>query len=369
MERTDPFIERESSGPIGVGVVGANPDRGWAARAHIPAIAASPRFALAAVATTREASAAAARARFGARHAFTDARELAAHPGVDLVVVTVKVPAHAELVGAALEAGKHVYCEWPLGRTAAEAAALAETARRAGVHAVAGLQARFGPAVRQARALIAAGRLGTVRSATVFSARAKGNQRDVPAWTAYTYDRTSGAGLVDVVGGHALDLVQYLLSPIRDLSARTAVRTPEHRVSETGETLVVTAPDHLLADAELDDGTVVSIQLHDGEAALPRTRIEISGTEGDLLLASAPVDDPWAAQLQISTLDLYEARPDRPGWVPIRPPADTASGLPVQAANVARLYERLATDLTHGTRTTPGFAEAQRLHELLERIS
>jgi D-arabinose 1-dehydrogenase-like Zn-dependent alcohol dehydrogenase len=72
-----------------------------AASAHIPAIKASPDFVLTAVATTRAESARAARDRFGAQHAFTDAISLARHPDVDLVVVTVKVPAHVELVTAA----------------------------------------------------------------------------------------------------------------------------------------------------------------------------------------------------------------------------------------------------------------------------
>jgi predicted dehydrogenase len=90
---------------------------------------------------------------------------------VDLVVVTVKVPAHVELVRAALDAGKHVYCEWPLATTAAEAADLAEAARRAGVHAVVGLQARFAAAVERARRLIAEGAIGTVLSANLYSTR------------------------------------------------------------------------------------------------------------------------------------------------------------------------------------------------------
>ena len=68
---------------IGVGIVGANPDRGWAARAHVPAIDASPHFTLTAVATTHTQSAQAARDRFAARHAFTDAVSLARHPDVD----------------------------------------------------------------------------------------------------------------------------------------------------------------------------------------------------------------------------------------------------------------------------------------------
>lgn len=348
---------------IGVGILGANPDRGWAARAHIPAIAALPEFALTAVATTRKDSAEAARTRFGARHAFTDARSLAAHPDVDLVVVTVKVPMHVELVTAALDAGKHVYCEWPLTTTAAEAAALAADADNAGVHGTVGLQARYSPAVRRARELIAEGRLGTVQSATLYSSRSKGNTYDVPAWTAYTYDQRSGAGLVEVLGGHALDLLQHLLGPIRDLSSRRAVRTRRHRTAETGEPIAVTAADHFLAHAELGTGAVVSVHLHDGESAAPRTRIEIAGTEANLALISAPETNPAAAQLQIGRLDLYESRPERPEWTPVPVPADGA--LPIEAANVARVYRQLATDLREGTHNTPDFHAAHQLHELI----
>ncbi|WP_433329135.1 Gfo/Idh/MocA family protein [Spirillospora sp. CA-294931] len=353
---------------IGVGILGANPDRGWAARAHIPAINASSQFALAAVATTRTESARAARDRFGAEHAFTDAADLARHPGVDLVVVTVKVPAHVELVTAALDAGKHVYCEWPLTRTAAEAAALRAAAEKAGVHAAVGLQARFAPAVARARRMIAEGALGTVLSATLSSSRSKGSTRDVPAWTAYTYDADAGAGLVEVLGGHALDLVQHLLGPVRELTARTALRSPDHTVAETGEAIPVSSPDHLLVAAELEDGAVVSIHVHDGEVAQPRTRLEIAGTSGNLALVSAPETSPWAAQLQIGRLELHRSGPGEAMWRRVPLDDDAASGLPAEAANVARLYEGLAADLSDHRERVPNFQTAQALHALIERI-
>ncbi|MFD5249962.1 Gfo/Idh/MocA family protein [Amycolatopsis sp. NPDC058340] len=355
--------------PIGVGVLGASPDRGWAVRAHLPAITASPRFTLAAVATTRKESAEAARARFGALHAFTDPHGLAAHPDVDLVVVTVKVPAHVELVTAALDAGKHVYCEWPLATTAAEAAALAARASAARVRTAVGLQARFSPAIRRARAMITRGDLGTVQSATIYSSRGKGSTRDIPGWTAYTYDDRNGAGLMEVLGGHTLDLVQHLLGPIRDLSARTAIRSPDHRIAETGEPVTVTAPDHFLATAALGSGAIVSVHLHDGEVAAPRTRIEIAGTEGNLALTSTAETSPWAAQLQIGRLDLHETRPGRPEWTPVPVSADHASTLPAEAANVARLYHQLATDLRDGSHTVPDFHVAHSLHQLIEQAA
>ena len=215
--------------------------------------------------------------------------------------------------------------------------------------------------------MIAGGNIGTVQMATVFSSRDKGSTRDIPGWTAYTYDDRNGAGLVEVLGGHTLDLVQHLLGPIRDLSVRTAIRSPEHQIAETGEPITVTAPDHFLATAVLDSGSIVSVHLHDGEVAAPRTRIEIAGTEGNLALTSTAETNPWAAQLQIGQLDLHEARPDRPEWTPVPLSADHASTLPTEAANVGRLYHQLATDLRDGSLTIPDFHVAHALHQLIEQ--
>src|SRR3546814_15776199 len=77
-------------------------------------------------------SAKATAARYGVAHAFDDPRKLAEHPDVDVVSVCVRVPAQRELVMLALEAGKHVYCEWPLGRDTDEAAELERLARERG---------------------------------------------------------------------------------------------------------------------------------------------------------------------------------------------------------------------------------------------
>jgi predicted dehydrogenase len=358
--------ERMTQVPVGVGIIGANPERGWAARAHVPAIQAGGEFRLVAVATTRAESAALARERFGADHAFTDAASLAGHPDVELVVVAVKVPAHVELVSAALRAGKHVWCEWPLTRTAAEAEALSAAAETAGVHHVAGLQARFSPAVAKARAMLTGGRLGTVLSANLYSARAKGNTREVPAWTAYTYDANDRAGLIEVLGGHALDLIQFLVGPVRQLAARTVIRSPAHVVTETGAAIRVTAADHLLATVELDSGAVVSIHLHDAEAAIPRTRLEIMGTQGDLALVSAAETDPWVAQLQVGELNLYHAHPGQPAWQLVPLDDHHFDHLPTDARNVGRLYHQLAADLRDETRHAPDFTAAHRLHQLIE---
>jgi predicted dehydrogenase len=81
-----------SESKIRVGIVGASASRGFASIAHIPALRALPQFELAAVCTTRQETAEAAAAQYGARLAFAAPETLAQHPEIDLVTVSVKVP-------------------------------------------------------------------------------------------------------------------------------------------------------------------------------------------------------------------------------------------------------------------------------------
>src|SRR3954447_3488069 len=145
---------------IRLGFVGANVRATWASQSHFPALLASPDVEMTAVCTTRPESAADAREAFGAKLAFHDYREMVASPEIDAVAIVVKVPEHEGPTRAALEAGKHVYTEWPLGRTTAEAEALAELARSRGVQTVVGLQSRVSPTLLFVKEQIAGGYIG-----------------------------------------------------------------------------------------------------------------------------------------------------------------------------------------------------------------
>jgi predicted dehydrogenase len=124
---------------FGVGIVGVEPGRSWATRGHIPALRAlSDTFEIIGLANTTKASAEAATAATGLSRAFADVAELVAAPEVDIVTVAVRVPPHLEIVKAAIGAGKHVYCEWPLGNGLAEAKEMAALARAKGVLGVVG---------------------------------------------------------------------------------------------------------------------------------------------------------------------------------------------------------------------------------------
>src|SRR5215469_9506124 len=132
---------------IRLGLIGASVKGTWSARSHLPAVQASTDVELTAVCTTKADSAEAARRAYGARLAFDDWRKMIASPEIDAVAVVVRVPSHYEPTKAALEAGKHVYCEWPLGRTTLEAVELAELAKARRLVSAVGLQARVNPAL------------------------------------------------------------------------------------------------------------------------------------------------------------------------------------------------------------------------------
>jgi predicted dehydrogenase len=156
-----------TSSKIRVGIVGASASRGFASIAHIPAVRALPQFEIAAVCTARQQSAEAAARHYGVSLAFSDPDALARHPDVDLVTVSVKVPDHYRPVMAAIAAGKHVYCEWPLGRDSEEAVRMREAAEYRGVRHVVGLQGQMSPAINYVKDLIADGYIGRMLTATM----------------------------------------------------------------------------------------------------------------------------------------------------------------------------------------------------------
>jgi predicted dehydrogenase len=254
---------------IGVGVIGASPlNPGWAVAARLPAIEALPVYELRAVSTSNARSAEAAAAAFGVA-AFENHQDLLAHAGVGLVVVTVRVPYHHAIISAAIAAGKRVLSEWPLANGLDEARDLAERARAAGIHTAVGLQARFSPAVRHARELVAEGYVGEVLGTTlVGSGIAWGGETDRAH--GYMFDVSNGATTLSVSALHALDALLFVLGELATVNATMAVRRPVVRLVEDGSTLPVTAPDQIAIDGTLTSGAVASV-FHRGGVSAGRT--------------------------------------------------------------------------------------------------
>ncbi|SDQ29717.1 Gfo/Idh/MocA family protein [Thermostaphylospora chromogena] len=356
-----------TAGRLRVGVIGANPDVGWAAATHLPVLAELPDFELTAVATRRAESAEAAAARWGARHAFTDLDELIAHPDVDVVTVSIQLPARDDLVTRVIDAGKHVYCEWPLAINGAEAARLRDLADAKGVRHIVGLQNRHHPAVRLARELVAAGEIGEVLSATFSYSAARSHLPGdrLPRRMIWLVDRERGANDLTILSAHALDLFGTVVGGFRELSALLSIRTPRMVVDETGEELAVTSPDQILIHGELDSGAVAAVQIMIGTPAGAGARMDILGRTGRLTLQTT------TANLIGGEFVAALARAGRPPTI-LEIPERHRGPLPaasVAAGNVAVNYVLLAEAIRTGAPLSPDFTTATRLHRLVDTIA
>src|SRR5712691_11631336 len=234
-----------TSSRIRVGIVGASANRGFASIAHIPALQALPQFEIVAVCTARQESAEAAARHYGVPLAFSDPEKLARHSDVDLVTVSVKVPDHYRPVMAAIEAGKHVYCEWPLGRDTAEALAMLEAAESKGVRHAVGLQGQMSPAIKYVKDLVAEGYVGKVLTATMIGC--------APNWgssidRSYQADRANGANLMTITGGHQIDALCHCLGEFRELTAFAVSQRDSIFSEEAGGLIAKTSPDQLVVN-------------------------------------------------------------------------------------------------------------------------
>src|SRR5260370_1891887 len=210
-----------------VGIVGVEQGRSWAARGDIPALRAlSETFEIIGVANTSKASAEAAAAATGLPRAFADVAELVAAPEVDIVTVAVKVPPHLEIVKAAIGAGTHISCEWPLGNGLAEAKEMPGLAQAKGVLGVVGTQARVAPEIEYLRHLIADGFVGDVLSTTLVarggSLQGGGSIPNKKSW-AYLLDRSDVATLLTIPLGHTLAALRDVFGEVAEVSAVLAV--------------------------------------------------------------------------------------------------------------------------------------------------
>src|SRR2546428_10227502 len=244
---------------IRVGIIGANPDRGWAAEAHIPAWKSlSDDFEITALSTSRRESADAASKLFGVPVAFDNHKDLVNRADVDLVRITVKVPYHLELATAALDAGKAVYCEWPLGNGLVEAQALAALAKKKGGLAVVGLQARSAPSVAYVRDLIKQGYVGEVLSTSLIGS-GSGWGPTVERFNAYLNDKKNGATMLSLPLAHTADALCHCLGAVRELSATMTERRKSFTIAGTSETNAMNADDQVLVSGLLEGGAALSI--------------------------------------------------------------------------------------------------------------
>ncbi|MGV7116634.1 Gfo/Idh/MocA family protein [Paenibacillus kyungheensis] len=351
---------------IRVGIIGGSVNNGWANSTHIPAVQHLEEYELTAVATSNKESAAKSAEAFKATHGFDQIEELAQHPDVDMVVVSINVKEHYHAVKTVIPAGKPIYSEWPLGSTTEEAIEMQKWVEEHQIPTAIGLQARQAPAIKYVKDLLKEGYVGKVLSAQLkVSMKGMGGKADKS--TAYLFDHTYGGNLLTIVGGHNIDAFTYMVGDFAELSATTAQQYAEVELEDIQKVIEKTTDDQILVTGKLTNGAAASIHIQGGVKHQTGVTIEIFGDQGTIVL-HAPMTIQFGshdllgassadAELQELTIpDTYYSAPDS---------LQDDSGM---VLNIAQVYRAFAQDIQEGTSLVSNFADAVKVHKLIDAI-
>jgi len=321
-----------SGAPLRVGLVGLGD---IAVRAHIPALLRHPDVTLAAVADVDESRLAGAPA---AAHATTDVESLLADPGLEAVVVATPPGVTPTLVRAALETGKYVLAEKPLGLSVAETAAVREVPGAAERLQI-GLTYRHHPAVERLRELVASGTLGRplLIQAAICDEPAEPERN--PA--AHERRLRSLERVPPVVsdGVHACDRITYVLGEAPVDVSGWAVRTdPAYATANVNGGVLTYA-----------DGTLAVLEVVWLTPVLPHPRFVVTGPLG--LATLEPPTFRLTVELADGTSEILE------------PPGDKTE------VCFALQLDRFVDACRAGRPPVPGLTEAIASLELAERIA
>ncbi|MDW3195246.1 MAG: Gfo/Idh/MocA family oxidoreductase [Cytophagales bacterium] len=346
---------------LNVGIVGASANGGWSPVAHIPALKALENIELEALCTSRPESAKAASEAFGIDRAYYNINDIVRQSDLDIISCVVNIPSHYEVVKAALENEKHVYCEWPLGATVEETEELANLANQKGVVSAIGLQGHGSPELLYIKNLVETGWFGQI--VNIRMALQSKTSLEKASRKAWENEKHRRATLFSIVGGHTLYYLTHVIGGISELSADLSTQIKELRLRDTGEKISNEIYDQILIQGKLGDDIPFSTQL----TAIPNKatgwQIEIYGTKGRIV-ATSPV------MPQITPIAIQGAKGEDELMTMVAPPEYlTIEGLPDgPARNVGINYGNMAEAIVNGEEFHPNFQDALMMHRLLDTI-
>ena len=344
-----------------IGLVGASVNGGWSPVAHIPALKALKNVELTALCTSRPESAKAASEEFKVERAYHSISKLVTQSDLDIISTVVKIPNHYEVVKAALEADKHVFCEWPLGASLQETEELTKLANEKGLTTAIGLQGHRAPELLYIKQLVEEGWFGQVVSVKMTMQTKASSERD--SKKAWEDAKLRKATLFSIVGGHTLYYLSRLFGGITEVSGQLSTQLKELTFKDTGEKVDNDIVDQININGLLSSEIPFSCQI----SAVPHHsngwRLEIYGTEGTIVATSAMLP-------QITPINLMGSKGDSELKVmPVPKGLVKFDYLPEgPAGNVGRNYGGMAEAIVNGKQFHPNFDDALAMHRLLETI-
>ncbi|SFE56755.1 Predicted dehydrogenase [Paenibacillus catalpae] len=201
-----------------IGIIGCG---GIANGKHLPALSKNKNVEIVAFCDIVEERAAEAQQKYGTEGSkvYSDYRELIADPSIDVVHVLTPNDSHSFITIDSLEAGKHVMCEKPMAKTASEARAMLDAAKRTGKKLTIGYNNRFRPDSQYLKKVCEQGDLGEIYYARAHAIR----RRAVPTWGVFLDEEKQGGGPLIDIGTHALDLTLWMMDNYKPVSVTGSV--------------------------------------------------------------------------------------------------------------------------------------------------
>lgn len=192
---------------VKVGIIGCG---GIANNKHMPSLALIPNVQMVAFCDIIPEKAEAAAKKYGTDEAkvYSDYKELLKQADVEVVHVLTPNKEHADITVDALYAGKHVMCEKPMAKTAADARRMVEAAKATGKKLTIGYQHRQKSSAQYAKKYIETDALGEIYYANCYAIRRRGT----PNWGVFLNEEEQGGGPIIDIATHSLDLTLYLMN-------------------------------------------------------------------------------------------------------------------------------------------------------------
>ncbi|XID95645.1 Gfo/Idh/MocA family protein [Paenibacillaceae bacterium WGS1546] len=319
---------------VNVGMIGCG---GIAMGKHLPSLAKIPEAQTVAFFDVAPDRAHDAKNKFGTHDArvYHDVHELLRDPGVHVVHVCTPNDTHAEISIAALEAGKHVLCEKPMAKSAADARRMLETSERTGKKLSIAYQNRYRADSRWLYQACREGKLGEIYVAKAHAVR----RRAVPTWGVFLDLEKQGGGPLIDIGTHALDLALWMMD---NYEPRTVLGSSYRKLAEQGSQANLWGP-WKPSEFTVEDSAFAMITMKNG--------------------ATVWLESSWA----LNTLDADEAKVTLCGT---KAGADMRKGLRVNGEEHGRLYTQeiqMAGDF--GGNPLPDDAAEQEARAWIEAIA
>jgi predicted dehydrogenase len=281
-------------GLIGTGYMGKCHALAWNAVAAVFGDVARPRLAV--LAETSQDLADTKARELGFERATADWRSLIADPAVDVVSITTPNAFHPDMAIAALDAGKHVWCEKPMATKLADAERMLAASRASGKVAALGYNYIQNPIIRLIRQIVDEGQIGEINHIRLeMDEDFMADPEELFYWKS---EATSGHGALDDFGVHALSLIWVLFGGVRRVCGHMA-RPYADRPTKDGGRRAVETYDIATTLIELENGASGIIALNRSAwGRKGRIFMQIFGSKGTIVF-----DQERMNEVQLYTTD------------------------------------------------------------------